>query len=83
MRAERERETKVKEHADELRKQIAMKENNQKQAVREKYESGKNIKDFLNKEHNTLERIKKEKIQQMKDLNIPDKYQVDLVKLKV
>ena len=59
-----------------------MKEETGKQNMRQKYESGKQVKDFLKSEKETIERIKQEKLQQMKDLGIPDKYQVDLKKLK-
>ncbi len=41
------------------------------------------MKDFLKTEHGTLAKIKQEKLNEMKQLGIPDKYQVDLVKLKV
>ena len=73
----------VREHADEIRKQIAMKEENEKLLSRQKYEAGKKIKDHLKKEQETLSTLKQEKLQVMKELGIPEKYQVDLVKLKV
>lgn len=75
--------TQIKEHAVELRKQIAIKEESGKQIIRQKYEEGKQVKDFLKTEHSTLAKIKQEKLNEMKTLGIPDKYQVDLVKLKV
>lgn len=66
-----------------MRKQIAIKEETGKQFVRQKYEEGKQVKDFLKNEHSTLAKIKQEKLNTMKTLGIPDKYQVDLVKMKV
>lgn len=62
---------------------MAIKEETEKQDVRQKYEAGKKVKDFLKKEHSTLDKIKQEKLQEMKSLGIPEKYQVDLVKMKV
>ena len=66
-----------------MRKQIAVKEEIHLQNRRQKYESGKLIKDIKKKEHNVLEKIKREKLQQMKDLGIPEKFQVELAKMKV
>lgn len=90
MKNNRERQTKVvrvlmkiKEHALELRKQMAISEEAQKQSMRFKYEAGKKIKDDLSKDHKILERIKQEKLKQLENLGIPEKYHVDLVKLKV
>ena len=75
--------TQVKLNADDLRKQMAIKDETGKQQLRQKYEAGKQIKDELTKEHQTLARIKEQKMQQMRELGIPEKYQVDMVKLKV
>lgn len=83
MRAQRDRLDKIKGHAVELNKQIAVKSENKRQATRLKYESGKQIKDILKSEHEVLEKIKREKLQVMKDLGIPEKYQVELANLKV
>lgn len=62
---------------------MAMKEESGKQQLRQKYEAGKNIKDNIKKEHETLSTIKQEKLQHMKELGIPEKYHVDILKMKV
>ena len=73
----------IKEHAVEIRKQIALKEELTLQNRRQKYEEGKKIKDILKSEHSTLGKMKQQKLQVMKELGIPEKYQVDLAKMKV
>jgi hypothetical protein len=67
----------------ELRKQIALNEESHHQKFRDKYEEGKKIRDKQLYEKRTLERIKKEKMQYLNDVQIPGKYQVDLAKYDV
>lgn len=74
---------KVKNHATELRKQIAMNEENKHQVARDKFEEGKKIQDYMTKEQRDLERIKQEKLDYLDKINIPQKYRVDLKKFKV
>lgn len=62
---------------------MALKEEYSLQNRRQKYEEGKKIKDFLKNDHATLEKIKQQKLQQMKDLGIPEKFHADLAKMKV
>lgn len=50
---------------------------------RQKFEAGKKIKDMLVNNKKTLEKIKQEKLALMRELGIPDKYQVDLSKMEV
>lgn len=83
VKVQRNRLDKIKGYAVELKKQIAVKSENKQQDTRLKYESGKQIKDMLKSEHEVLEKIKREKLQVMKDLGIPEKYQVELANLKV
>ena len=65
-------------HANELKKQIANKEEDE--------ELGKKVKEINNKKFQEnweaqkilVDKIKEEKIQELKNLNIPDKYIVEL-----
>lgn len=52
-------------HAQELRKQIILSEDEKKQEERDKLEEGKKIKDGLNKYKTTLENIKQQKLQNL------------------
>lgn len=49
-------------HAQELRKQIILSEDEKKQEERDKLEEGKKIKDNLNKYKSTIENIKQQKL---------------------
>lgn len=73
----------MKEHATEIKKQIAIKEEIEKVQFKQKFETGKKIKDYQNNDKKVLEKIKQEKLALMKELGIPDKYQVDLAKMEV
>jgi len=66
------------DHNFELRRQIKEKEESDKLSKREFLEEGRKIKQNSNFDANRLEEIRKNKIQHLKDLNIEDKYIVDL-----
>lgn len=75
--------TQRRENASELKKQIAIKEEMEKLEFRQKFEAGKKVRDMLSSNQKTLEKIKQEKLALMRELGIPDKYQVDLAKMQV
>lgn len=62
---------------------MAMNEESHHQKFRDKYEEGKKIRDKQLYDKMILERIKKEKLGYLGDIQIPEKYQVDLVKYNV
>ncbi len=72
-----------RDNAVELKKQIAIKEEMDKLQFRQKFEAGKKVRDMLTSNKKTLEKIKQEKLALMRELGIPEKYQVDLAKLEV
>jgi hypothetical protein len=71
------------DHNDELRRQIKEKEEDEKMKAREHLEEGRKIKQGNIEEIKRYEEIKKEKLQQMKEMGIDEKYVVDLEKLSV
>jgi len=83
LKAELERQQMVKQHAGQLKKQIAVNEEKQKQDKRGYLEEGKKIKDKLTAEKKLLENIKSEKLGELQDLGIPEKYQAELAKKKI
>jgi len=83
LKLEQERKQKMKEHADELKKQMALGEEKKKQDKRNYLEEGKKIKDNLKAQKQLLEDIKDNKLSELKDTGIPGKYQFDLAKMKI
>ncbi len=70
-------------HNFELRRQIKEKEEDEKMKAREHIEEGRKIKQGNIEEIKRYEEIKKEKLQQLKEMGIDEKYVVDLEKLSV
>jgi len=83
LQAEQQRLTMIKNHANQLKKQIALNEEKNRQDKRDFLEEGKKIKDKLMHEKRVLEQIKTEKIAELKSQNIPAKYQGELAKKKI
>ena len=71
------------EHNDELKRQIKEKEEKERIKRRQVLEEGREIKQKLDNYKATMERIKREKIEEMHKLNIDPKYRVDLEKYKI
>ena len=65
-------------HASELKKQIASKEENCEQAKKLKEIENKKFKETWESQKHKVSHIKEEKIQQLKELNVPEKYIVEL-----
>ena len=65
-------------HASELKKQIANKEEGCQQAKKVKEIENKKFQENWESQKVKVDKIKEEKIDQLKSLNIPDKYIVEL-----
>ena len=71
------------EHNDELKRQIKEREEKERIKRRQVLEEGREIKQNLDNYKETMERIKREKLEEMRRLNIEPKYRVDLEKYKI
>jgi hypothetical protein len=80
---EEEKQRKLYEHNLDIRKQIKLREEREKMKEREILEEGRKNKQILDDWLRRMERIKREKIQGLKNLNIEPKYIVDLEKYKI
>ena len=65
-------------HANELKKQIASKEENHEQHKKLKEIENKKFQETWESQKKQVEHIKEEKIQLLKELNVPEKYIVEL-----
>jgi len=83
LQTEQQRLAMIKNHASQLKKQIAINEEKTRQDKRNYLEEGKKIKDKLAHEKRVLEQIKTEKLVELKGQNIPTKYQAELAKKKI
>jgi len=83
LRAEQERKAMIKGHAEQVRKQMAQREEKAKQDKKIQLEEGKKIKNQLAAEKRLLEKLKEEKVNELQAENIPGKYQRDLAKKKI
>jgi len=70
-------------HCEELRQQIAMREEKALQERRGQLEEGNHIRMELNKERKKLEGIKNRKISELKRAGVPEKYWSELAKKKI
>jgi len=83
IKVEQDRKALVMDHANQLKKQMALNEEKAKQDNRNRLEEGKKIKDKLANEKKILEKLKQEKITELKSHDIPEKYLSDLLKKKM
>ncbi|MCQ2819959.1 MAG: trichohyalin-plectin-homology domain domain-containing protein [archaeon] len=82
-KAEEEKRKMRYEHAEEVRRQIRTKEELNKIGRREVLEEGRAIRQRLDDYYIRMEKIKQEKIQELKDLNVHPKYVASLEKYKI
>jgi hypothetical protein len=80
---EKEKDELLKKHAEELRKQISLNEELKKQGERDRLEEGKKIKDNLANHKKLLEKIKNEKLEELKGAGIKEKYTSELARKKI
>ena len=83
IKVEQDRKALVMDHANQLKKQMALNEEKAKQDNRNRLEEGKKIKDKLANEKKILEKLKQEKITELKSHDITEKYLSDLLKKKM
>ena len=83
LQAEFGRKAMMRNHAEQVKKQIALHEEKLRQEKRNLLEEGKKIKDKLAAERKALEQIKEEKLQELKSQGIPQKYQGDLARKRI
>lgn len=82
-RKEEERVKQRYDHNGELRRQIKVREELEKQKKRENLEEGRKMKQKVKSIKERIERIKEEKLAELKGLNVQEKYVTPLVKYKL
>lgn len=82
-RKEEERHRLRYDHNSELRRQIKEREELEKQKKREHLEEGRKMKQKVLSIKRNIERIKEEKLAELKGLNVQDKYVTPLIKYKL
>jgi len=83
LRAEEGRKNMIKDHAEQLKKQVAIREEQKLQEKRALLEDGKKIKDKLANEKKLLERIKEEKLSDLKASGVAEKYTGELARKRI
>ncbi len=83
IRNETEKALRVVDHANQLKKQIAINEEKKKQGQRELLEEGRKIKEKLANEKNKIENIKSAKLAKLLNYDIPFKYTSELARKKI
>ena len=83
LKFQQEKKQKIKEHAEELKKQIILHEEKKGQEKRDYLEEGKKVRDSLFHQKALIEEIKESKLNDLKTYGIPEKYQYDLAKKKI
>lgn len=73
----------MKKHAQQLRTQIFTNEDKDRQDKMDYLEEGRKIRQKIDDEKLRLENIRKKKLEGLKDLSIPDKYQAELARKKI
>lgn len=71
------------DHNNELRRQIKEREEYERQKKREHLEEGRKMKQKVLQIKNNIERIKEEKLSELKSLNVQEKYVTPLEKYKL
>lgn len=80
---ENERKELLKKHALELKKQIVEKSEGQLQQEKTREIENQQLKETFQGQKALLERIKQDKIKELKQLSVPDKYIVELENKKI
>lgn len=82
-RLEQERKELLKKHAVELKKQIVEKHEGKEEGRKERDIENQQLQETFQGQKALLERIKQEKIRELRELNVPDKYIVELENKKI
>lgn len=80
---ENERKELLKKHAVELKKQIVEKKELTEEQKKTKDIENQQLQETFQGQKALLERIKQEKIRELRELNVPDKYIVELENKKI
>lgn len=80
---ENERKELLRKHAVELKKQIVQKQELKEEGKKVREIDNQQLQETFQGQKALLERIKQEKIRQLRDLNVPDKYIVELESKKI
>jgi len=73
----------LKKHSLQVRTQIQTNEEKTKQERLDYLEEGRKVRQKLDDERKKIEAIKARKIQELKGLDIPEKYQAELARKKI
>ena len=82
-RIEEEKKEVLKKHASQLRSQINANEDKSKQERLDYLEEGRKVRSKIEEEKRKIEAIKNKKLDQLHNLDIPDKYKAELAKKKI
>lgn len=82
-RIEEEKKDVLKKHASQLRSQINTNEEKSKQERLDYLEEGRKVRQKIEEERRKIEAIKQKKLQELHQLEIPDKYKAELAKKKI
>ena len=80
---ENERKDLLKKHASELKKQMVEKSEKNEQQKKVKETENQDMESNFMAQRHLLEKVKKEKINELKNLNVPEKYIVELENKKI
>ncbi len=82
-RIEEEKKEVLKKHSQQLRSQIQTNDDKGKQERLDYLEEGRKVRTKIEEEKRKIEAIKNKKLQELNNLEIPDKYKAELAKKKI
>jgi len=83
VKVETEKNSRLKNHSEQLKSQIVANEEKKKQERREFLEEGKKVRDKLKNEKHLLEGIKEQKLDELQSMGIESKYTSELQKKRI
>lgn len=82
-RIEEEKKQVLQKHSQQLRSQIHTNDEKSKQERLDYLEEGRKVRQKIEEEKRKIEAIKNKKLQELNNLEIPDKYKAELAKKKI
>lgn len=82
-RIEEEKKEILKKHSQQLRSQIQVNDEKGKQERMDYLEEGRKVRQKIEEEKRKIEAIKQKKLNELNNLEIPDKYKAELAKKKI